>query len=119
MKIWLFSEGLEVLSKKIAKSPEMVTKIAAVNNSMRQLGYRDGVKVGHAYGIRGKTLDEVRPAVIENIQSITMEAIKECGEIKFQLVSDLQANPQISLSDLQKQLGLSKSDASSTSSRLP
>ncbi|KAK1435090.1 hypothetical protein QVD17_00850 [Tagetes erecta] len=113
MKDWLFAEGLDILSKKITKSPEMVTKIAAVNNSMRQLGYRDGVKAGYAYGSRGKSIEEVRPAVIENIQSIAMGAIKECGDVKFQLVSDLQANPQISLSELQKRLGLTVSDASS------
>ncbi|KAJ0715014.1 hypothetical protein HanPI659440_Chr13g0496011 [Helianthus annuus] len=54
-KVWLLTEGAQLLAKNIQYGPEMTQVVAAVNNSMSAIGVNSGVHDGYLHALKKKT----------------------------------------------------------------
>lgn len=113
-KQWLFTPGIELLTKKLIKSREIVMGMANINRTMKQTGYNEGIRIGYAHGSKQRPFNTIQPAPYPDAETQLHAMLKDFGNIKPAIVEQLQQDPNIPLATLQQRLGWSISASTQT-----
>ncbi|KAJ0668679.1 hypothetical protein HanPI659440_Chr17g0692311 [Helianthus annuus] len=103
-KVWLMSEGAQLLVKHIHKGPKMTQAVAAVNNAMIAIDVNSGVQGGYVHALQKKPPYGKVPLINRNVEAELNTAITCFESLSFPVVNDLSTLVNEPLSKIQEAL---------------
>ncbi|KAM0070169.1 hypothetical protein Hdeb2414_s0001g00010131 [Helianthus debilis subsp. tardiflorus] len=110
-KIWMLSEGAQLLAKNIHKGKEMTAAVAGVNNAMSVVGINSGLHTGYVHALQKKTPYKEVPLVNRNATEELKAAIVCFDTLKFPVIEDLPKLGDAPLSEIKKALRFANDDS--------
>ncbi|MFS7937206.1 hypothetical protein Hanom_Chr05g00424901 [Helianthus anomalus] len=88
-KVWLLTEGAQLLAKHVHKGPEMTQAVAAVNNAMSEIGVNFGVHGGYIHALKKKNPYAEVPLLNRNAEAKLNMAIACFDYLSFCMINGL------------------------------
>ncbi|KAJ0435932.1 hypothetical protein HanIR_Chr17g0898881 [Helianthus annuus] len=103
-KVWMLSEGAQLLAKNVHKGKEMTAAVAGVNNAMSAVGMNSGLHAGYVHALQKKTPYKEVPLLNRNASEELKTAIACFDTLKFPVVEDLPKLIDAPLFEIKKAL---------------
>ncbi|XP_022004391.1 uncharacterized protein LOC110901949 [Helianthus annuus] len=110
-KVWMLSEGAQLLAKNIHKGKEMTAAVAGVNNAMSAVGINSGLHAGYVHALQKKTPFKEVPLLNRNATEELKPAIACFDTLKFPVIEDLPKLGDAPLSEIKKVLRFANADS--------
>ncbi|XP_035840438.1 uncharacterized protein LOC118487581 [Helianthus annuus] len=111
-KVWMLTEGAQLLAKNIHKGKEMTAAVAGVNNAMSAVGINSGLHSGYVHALQKKTPFKEIPLLNRNATEELKVAVACFDTLKFPVIEDLPKLSDAPLPEIKKALRFASDDSS-------
>ncbi|KAJ0586851.1 hypothetical protein HanIR_Chr04g0156481 [Helianthus annuus] len=110
-KVWMLTEGAQLLAKNIHKGKEMTAAVAGVNNAMSAVGINSGLHSGYVHALQKKTPFKEIPLLNRNATEELKVAVACFDTLKFPVIEDLPKLSDAPLPEIKKALRFASDDS--------